>query len=123
MGHYGDLYDADREYQARLRAKRLAKLKAKYPDDPSEWDISIEDRMKLLEDRVLKLEQKRKKKAPAKKTTMNMCEHCGPTRKKTYKEGGTTWCAVCMDANGYPPVDNPTCEPYGDEWKKRRENR
>src|SRR5579885_869770 len=35
---------------------------------------------------------------------MNHCEHCGPVRRKTYPDphGGTSWCRMCMEANGYP---------------------
>ena len=72
MGHYGDLYDMERDRQNRERAERLAreekarlarvaKQKVEFPDDPSKWEITTDERFKLLEDRVRQLENRNKR--------------------------------------------------------------
>jgi hypothetical protein len=52
MGHYDDCYEAEYERQRKAEAARLAAAKKKYPNTPSEWGISLEERVKMLEDQM-----------------------------------------------------------------------
>lgn len=63
MGHYDEQYQAmydarakrdreERERKAAEQAKRTAKLKAQYPNTPSKWEISLDERVKMLEDQM-----------------------------------------------------------------------
>ena len=40
--------------------------------------------------------------------TFNHCEHCGPTVEQTYRQDGTSWCAMCVQSNLGPLVDKPS---------------
>lgn len=58
MGHYDDCYEAEYERQRKERAVELARSKKRFPRDPSQWGLDLEERVKLLEQRLNKLEDK-----------------------------------------------------------------
>ena len=57
MGHYSDLYEAETERREKEREKELKRLKTKFPHDPSQWNLALEERVKLLEQRIFELEK------------------------------------------------------------------
>ena len=59
MGHYDDLYAADDERREKERKARLKAAMKKYPHDPSEWGISLEERVLLLEKQIRRLLKER----------------------------------------------------------------
>ena len=58
MGHYDDQYETEYEKQAKEKLERFKQLKKEYPDDPSKWGLDIEDRVKMLEEQIRKLESR-----------------------------------------------------------------
>lgn len=53
MGHYSDCYAAEDERKAKIMAQR----RKDHPRDPSKWGISLEERVKLIEERLNRLER------------------------------------------------------------------
>jgi hypothetical protein len=52
MGHYDEQYEVMEEASRKRQEERLAYLKMKFPKTPSRWDITLAERVKLLEDKV-----------------------------------------------------------------------
>ena len=55
MGHYDDCYEAYEAERDKERAEALARRKKEHPFDPSKWGISLEERVKRLEEIVNQL--------------------------------------------------------------------
>lgn len=49
MGHYGDLYERDREAGEKARQVYIAAQRIRFPAEPWRWGLTIEERLRVIE--------------------------------------------------------------------------